>query len=85
MEDINSIFQQLNASLTELKLHIIAGDILNSFYSALILKKMSGINITLDIEAEVMMSVSSKYKVFCDRVSEGQQLSKQPGKPWQPT
>jgi hypothetical protein len=84
MEDINAFFHQLNTSLIELKMHMVAGDVLNAFYSALILKKMSGVEITLEIEAEVMVDAFSKYKIFCDRVAEGQQLLKQPGKPWQP-
>jgi len=57
MEDINSTLQQLSTSLLELKLHMVAGDALNSFYSALILKKLSGIEITLEVEADVMLNV----------------------------
>jgi hypothetical protein len=85
MEDINALFQQLNTSLIEVKMFLATGDVLNAFYSALILKKMSGVEITLDLEAEVMIDVFSKYKVFSDRVVEGYTLSKQPGKSWQPT
>ena len=71
MEDINALFQQLNTSLIEVKMFLATGDVLNAFYSALILKKMSGVEITLDLEAEVMIDVFSKYKVFSDRVVEG--------------
>jgi len=84
MDDINPFLSELKTSLLELKLHVVAGDILNAFYSSLILKKMSGVEITLEIETEAMVEAFSKYKVFCDKVSEGQQLLKQPGKPWRP-
>ena len=63
------------SQIKELKFHTIAGDLLNSFYSALILKKLSGIEITPELENDTVIEVVSRYLLFCDQLSQAERIS----------
>lgn len=56
------------ALLMEIANSVKAGSILNIFYSALILKRLSGIEITPDIEREVIETVSQQYQEVLDKI-----------------
>lgn len=63
------------SQIKELKFHTIAGDLLNSFYSALILKKLSGIEITPELENDTVFEIVSRYLLFCDQLSQAEHIS----------
>ncbi len=67
--------------LKELKFHTIAGDLLNGYYSALILKKLSGTEITPDLENDMIYEVVSKYLMFCEQISQAEHILKGHGTP----
>ncbi len=62
------------SQIKELKFHTIAGDLLNSFYSALLLKKLSGAEITPELENGTVYEIVSKYLMFCDQISQAESI-----------
>ncbi len=60
--------------IKELKFLAIAGDLLIAFYSALILKKLSGIEITPEVENETVFEIVSKYLMFSDQISQAEHI-----------
>ncbi len=67
--------------IKELKFHTIAGDLLNGFYSALILKKLSGIQITPGVENDTVFEIVSKYVMFSDQIAEAEHILEGHGTP----
>jgi len=62
------------AQIKELKFHTIAGDLLNAFYSALILKRLSGVEITPDLVNDTVVEIVSKYVMFCDQLAQAEHI-----------
>ncbi len=67
------------AQIKELRFHTIAGDLLNAFYSALILKKLSGVEITPNLENDTVFEVVSKYVMICDQVAQAEHILNEHG------
>ncbi len=60
--------------IKELKFHTIAGDLLNGFYSALILKKLSGTQITPEVQNDTVFEIVSKYLMFSDPIAQAEHI-----------
>ncbi len=60
--------------IKELKFHTIAGDLLAAYYSASILKKLSGIEITPEVENDTVFEIVSKYRVFSDQIAQAEHI-----------
>ncbi len=69
------------SQIKELKFHTMAGDLLNGFYSALILKKLSGVPITPDVENETVYEIVSKYVMFSDQIAQAEHILEGHGAP----
>ena len=58
----------------DIKVNLAAGNALTAFYLALILKKLSGIEITADIEESVRNDVVQKYEDLLNRYYEAEEF-----------
>ncbi len=70
---IASLISKLS-QIRELKFHTSAGDLLNAFYSALILKKLSGVEVTPDVENDTVFEIVSKYLMFSDQIAQAEHI-----------
>ncbi len=79
LSELTELLVSKLAQIKELRFHTVAGDLLNAFYSALILKKLSGVGITPDLENDTLFEIVSKYVMFCDQVAQAEHILKEHG------
>ncbi len=61
--------------IKELKFHTMAGDLFGAFYSALILKKLSFIEITPEVGNDTVFEIVSKHLMFSDQIAQAEHIS----------
>ena len=61
--------------LAELRMHLVAGNALQAHYLALILKRLSGVEITKEIEDLIIEEIAQKYEEMCKRVYEADEAA----------
>ena len=79
MTDASEVFKTLSVEQIIAHGPLLAGHFLNAFYSALLLKKLSGVQIDLKIEQETVYEVFSKWNAIIQLlVKSVDSLSKEP-------
>jgi hypothetical protein len=82
MIDMTKIFKKLSLEQITSYWPLLTGHFLNAFYSALILKKLSGVQIDLTVEQETLDEILSKWNAINQRIVNSiSSLSKEPRGP----
>jgi hypothetical protein len=74
-KDLSEFLYAFFGEMNHIKINLISGNGLISFYLALILKKLSGIEITPDIEQKVKDEIVRQYQDFCTRAYDAEKVA----------
>ena len=75
---IQDAFKELSLAQITTQWPLLSGNLVNAFYSSLILKKLSGVQIDLNVERETLDDVFSKWNAVVQQLLKGIASTKDP-------